>query len=86
VAQGYTQVEELDFGETFASVARLEAIRILLAYAYAHNIKLLLCRLPVSVPFLQPLPRHRDHRVLPNLSGYPDQPSAPKNPGLPRFR
>jgi hypothetical protein len=40
VAQGYTQVEGLDFGETYASVARLEAIRILLAYAYAHNIKL----------------------------------------------
>ena len=27
-------------GETYASVARLEAIRILLAYACAHNIKL----------------------------------------------
>ena len=40
VAQGYTQVEGLDFGETYAPVARLEAIRILLAYAYAHNIKL----------------------------------------------
>jgi hypothetical protein len=40
VAQGYTQVEGLDFGETYAPVARLEAIRILLAYACAHNIKL----------------------------------------------
>jgi hypothetical protein len=40
VAQGYTQVEGLYFGETYASVARLEVIRILLAYAYAHNIKL----------------------------------------------
>ena len=30
VAQGYTQVEGLDFGETYALVARLEAIRILL--------------------------------------------------------
>jgi hypothetical protein len=40
VAQGYTQVEGLDFGETFAPVARLEAIRILLAYACSHNIKL----------------------------------------------
>ena len=40
VAQGYTQVEGLDFGETYAPVARLEAIRILLAYTYAHNIKL----------------------------------------------
>jgi hypothetical protein len=40
VAQDYTQVEGLDFGETYVPVARLEAIRILLAYACAHNIKL----------------------------------------------
>ena len=36
VAQDYTQVEGLDFGETYAPVDRLEAIRILLAYACAH--------------------------------------------------
>jgi len=40
VAKGFSQVEGLDFGETFASVARLEAIRILLAYASHHEIKL----------------------------------------------
>ena len=40
VAQGYTQVEGLDFEETYTPVARLKAIRILLAYACAHNIKL----------------------------------------------
>jgi hypothetical protein len=40
VAQGYTQVEGLDFDETFAPVARLEAIMILLAYACSRNIKL----------------------------------------------
>jgi hypothetical protein len=40
VAQVYTQVEGLDFGETNAPVARLETIRILLAYACVHNIKL----------------------------------------------
>jgi hypothetical protein len=28
VAQGYSHVEGLDFGETFAPIARLEAIRI----------------------------------------------------------
>ena len=50
VAQGYTQVEGLDFGETYASVTRLEAIRILLAYAYAHNIKL--CQMDVKSAFL----------------------------------
>jgi hypothetical protein len=40
VAQGYTQVEVLDFRETYAPVARLEAIKILLAYICADNIKL----------------------------------------------
>ena len=32
-AKGFSQVEGLDFAETFAPVARLEAICILLAYA-----------------------------------------------------
>jgi hypothetical protein len=40
VAKGYTQVEGLDSGETYAPVARLEAIRILLAFATHHNFKL----------------------------------------------
>ncbi|GJR40344.1 retrovirus-related pol polyprotein from transposon TNT 1-94 [Tanacetum coccineum] len=33
-------VIEIDFDETYAPVARLESIRILLAYAYAHDFKL----------------------------------------------
>jgi hypothetical protein len=40
VAQGYSQVEGLDFGETFTHVARLEAIRILLAFAASKEFKL----------------------------------------------
>ncbi|KAK1651069.1 hypothetical protein QYE76_068874 [Lolium multiflorum] len=40
VAQGYSQVEGVDFGETFAPVARLESIRILLAFASHHGFKL----------------------------------------------
>jgi hypothetical protein len=32
VAPGFSQVEGLDFGKTFTHVARLEAIRILLAF------------------------------------------------------
>ena len=40
VAKSLAQVEELDFGEIFAPVARLEAIRILLAYAWHHKMKL----------------------------------------------
>ena len=40
VAQEYTQVEGIDFDETFAPVARLESIRILLAIASHLNFKL----------------------------------------------
>jgi hypothetical protein len=40
VAQGYIQVEGLNFRETFAPVARLEAIRILLAFATSKGFKL----------------------------------------------
>jgi hypothetical protein len=40
VAQGFSQMEGLDFGETFAPVARLEAIRILLAFAASKGFKL----------------------------------------------
>ena len=40
VAQGYTQVEGMDYGETYAPVARLESIRILLAYANHYDITL----------------------------------------------
>jgi hypothetical protein len=40
VAKGYSQVEGLDFGETYAPVARLESFRILLAYATYHGFKL----------------------------------------------
>ncbi|KAH9648505.1 hypothetical protein KPL70_025607 [Citrus sinensis] len=46
VAQGYNQEEGIDFDETFAPVARLESIRMLLAYAchkdfilYQMNVK-----------------------------------------------
>ena len=40
VAQGYTQVEWVDFDETFTPVARLESIRILLAITSHLNFKL----------------------------------------------
>jgi hypothetical protein len=40
VAQGYTQVEGLDFGESYAPIAWLESIRILFAYATNHDFKL----------------------------------------------
>ena len=39
VAKGYSQEEGIDFDETFAPVARLEAIRIFLAYVAHANFK-----------------------------------------------
>jgi hypothetical protein len=40
IAQGFSQVVGLDFGKIFAPVARLEAIRILLAFAAFKRFKL----------------------------------------------
>jgi hypothetical protein len=40
VAQGFSQVEGLDFGKTFPPIARLEAIRILLSFAASKGFKL----------------------------------------------
>ncbi|GJW72822.1 retrovirus-related pol polyprotein from transposon TNT 1-94 [Tanacetum coccineum] len=40
VAQGYNRQEGIDYDETYALVARLESIRILLAYACALDFKL----------------------------------------------
>ena len=40
VAKGYNQIEGIDFEETFAPVARLEAIRVLLAFACFKNFKI----------------------------------------------
>jgi hypothetical protein len=40
VAQGYSQVECLNFGDTFDLVAHLEAIRILLAFATSKGFEL----------------------------------------------
>jgi hypothetical protein len=40
VAQGFSQVKGLDFGDTFSHVARLEAIWILLTFALPKGLKL----------------------------------------------
>ena len=40
VAQGYSQMEGVDYNETFAPVARMESIRILLALACHLKFKL----------------------------------------------
>ena len=50
VAQGYNQQEGIDYEETFAPVARLEAIRMLLAFAYHKNF--ILYQMDVKSAFL----------------------------------
>ena len=50
VAQGYSQQEGIDYTETFAPVARLEAIRLLLSYAVNHGI--ILYQMDVKSAFL----------------------------------
>jgi hypothetical protein len=50
VAKGYSQIEGLDFDETYAPIARLESIRILLDYATYHGFKLY--RMDVKSDFL----------------------------------
>ena len=50
VAQCYSQQEGIDYTETFATVARLEAIRLLLSYAINHGI--ILYQMDVKSAFL----------------------------------
>ena len=50
VAQGYSQIEGIDYGETYEPVAILESICILLAYAAHHNFKLQ--QMDVEIAFL----------------------------------
>src|ERR1044072_4487376 len=38
VAQGYSQQEGIDYTETFAPVARLEGIRLLISFSINHDI------------------------------------------------
>jgi hypothetical protein len=49
VEKGYAQVIDLDF-ETFAPIARLESIQILLAYVVHHSFKLF--QMNVKITFL----------------------------------
>nr|GEY86928.1 retrovirus-related Pol polyprotein from transposon TNT 1-94 [Tanacetum cinerariifolium] len=53
VSQGYNQQEGINYDETYDPVARLESIRILLAYNYALDFKLF--QMDVKVAFLNDL-------------------------------
>ena len=68
VAKGFTQIEGLDFVETYALIARLESIRILLAYATHHDFKVY--QMDVESAFLNgPL---SELVYLEQLSGFED--------------
>ena len=53
VAQGYSQMEGVDYDETFALVAHMESIRILLALAY--QLKFKRYQMDVKIAFLNGL-------------------------------
>ena len=72
MAKGYNQEEGIDFDETFALVARLEAIRILLAFASHMNIKLY--QMDVKCAFLN---GYLQEQV------YVEQPPGFENPNFP---
>ena len=65
VVKGYNQEEGIDFDETFALVARLEAIRLVLAYASIMDIKLY--QMDIKSAFL--------NRII-NEEVYVEQPSG----------
>nr|GEY98602.1 copia protein [Tanacetum cinerariifolium] len=68
VAQGYNQQEGIDYDENYASVARLESIRILLAYACALDFKLF--QMNVKSAFLNSFINEEIHMAQP--SGFID--------------
>nr|GEY74607.1 hypothetical protein [Tanacetum cinerariifolium] len=59
VARGYRQEEEIDFEESFAQVARLEAIWIFLAYAAHKN--MVVYQMDVKTAFLNDFSRSQKH-------------------------
>jgi hypothetical protein len=75
VAQGYSQVEGVDYGDKFTPVARLESIHILLAFDAHHGFKLQ--QMDVKSAFLNG-PLHEEV--------YVKQPPGVRGPPLPGTR
>ena len=91
VAQGYTQEEGIDYDEVYAPVARIEAIRLFLAYAsflgftvYQMDVKSAFLygeigrEVYVSQPpgFIDPLHPNKVYRVVKALYGLHQAPRA----------
>ena len=73
VAKGYNQEEGIDYEETYAPVARLEAIRMLLAYASIMNFKLY--QMDVKSAFLNGLIQEEVYVEQPPGFEIPDKPN-----------
>ncbi|GKB27703.1 retrovirus-related pol polyprotein from transposon TNT 1-94 [Tanacetum coccineum] len=73
VAHGYRQEEGIDFEETFASVARLEAIRIFLAFAAHMN--MVVYQMDVKTAFLNGNLREEVYVSQPDGFVDPDNPN-----------
>jgi hypothetical protein len=74
ITQGFSQVESLDFGETFTLVARLEVIRILLTFIASKGFKLY--QIDVKSAFLNGVIQEEVHlRQLPGFENlkYPNR-------------
>ncbi|GJR23434.1 retrovirus-related pol polyprotein from transposon TNT 1-94 [Tanacetum coccineum] len=73
VAQGYNQQEGIEYDETFASIARLEEIRIFLAFA--TNMNFIVYQMDVKSAFLNDKARYRlkqAPRACENSNGTPN--------------
>ncbi|GKC16094.1 copia protein [Tanacetum coccineum] len=81
VAQGYNQQEGIDYDETYAPVARLESIRILLAYACAIDFKLF--QMDVKSAFLNGFINEEIVMENPNHPNEPNEAIPEVNPVLP---
>nr|GFB57475.1 retrovirus-related Pol polyprotein from transposon TNT 1-94 [Tanacetum cinerariifolium] len=73
VARGYRQEEGIDFDESFALVARLEAIQIFLAYAAHKN--MIVYQMDVNTAFLNGNLREEVYVNQPNGFVDPDNPN-----------
>nr|GEV12314.1 retrovirus-related Pol polyprotein from transposon TNT 1-94 [Tanacetum cinerariifolium] len=73
VARGYRHKEEIDFEESFAPVARLEAIRIFLAFAAHMN--MVVYQMDVKTAFLNGNLREKVYVSQPNGFVDPDNPN-----------
>nr|GEV51863.1 hypothetical protein [Tanacetum cinerariifolium] len=73
VARGYRQEEGINFEESFAPVARLDAIRIFIAYAAHKN--MVVCQMDVKTVFLNGNPREEVYVSQPDGFVDPDNPN-----------